>query len=292
MTNPPRSTFSLSGPSISLDARVHAIRGDLADIALAGQIFAPHYARPMQMQCGAISTMVRETPSAEAKATSQILFGEDFMVVDISGDWAWGYCRHDHYVGYVEAVAVTQPVTAETSAIVSVLSASVFERADSSANTVAVLPMGAHVRGTGDGDFIATSLGFVHRDAVASHGGDAAGVAESLIDTPYVWGGRTSTGIDCSGLIQLSLSLSGVFAPRDSDQQQQSLGEDLPADAILQRGDLIFFPGHVGIMADGDTLVHATQHYGKTVREPLADVIARVGAEHPTPVLARKRIPS
>ncbi len=290
MNNPPRSTFSLSGPSISLDVRVHAIRGDLADIALAGQIFAPHYARPMQMQCSAISAMVREAPSRDAKATSQILFGEDFMVVDVSGGWAWGYCRHDHYVGYVEADALTQPVIAETSAIVSVLSASVFERADSGAHAVAVVPMGAQIRGTGDGDFIHTSLGFVHRDAVASHARDAARVAESLIDTPYVWGGRTSTGIDCSGLIQLSLALTGIFAPRDSDQQQQSLGETLPADAALQRGDLIFFPGHVGIMADGNTLVHATQHYGKTVGEPLADVIARVAAEHEVPVLARKRI--
>jgi NlpC/P60 family/Bacterial dipeptidyl-peptidase Sh3 domain len=290
MSNPPRSSFSLTGPSISLDPRVHAVRGDLADIALAGQLFAPHYARPMPMRCSAVSAMLHGTPSSDGKAISQLLYGEDFMVVDISAGWAWGYCRFDHYVGYVPEDVLCVPVETEVSAMVAVPAASLFESADANADRIGELPMGAMVRGNRDGDFVQTPLGFVHRDAVEAHFADAAAVAEQLIETPYVWGGRSGDGIDCSGLIQLSLALTGQSAPRDSDQQQHALGEEIAENVPLQRGDIIFFPGHVGIMADHETLIHATMHYGKTVREKLCDVIARVGEDHETPVLARKRI--
>lgn len=289
MSNSPRSSFSLSGPSITLDLRVHAVRGDLADIALAGQLFAPHYARPVSMRCTVPSTMLLDAPSADGKAISQLLFGEEFMVVDNSGGWAWGYCRQDHYVGYLPERALAMP-EGKPLGTVTVRSASLFAAPDNGSAVVGELPMGSVAFGTADGAFVHTLLGYVHDGALDGRFADHAAVAEGLIDTPYVWGGRTSDGIDCSGLVQLALALTGTSAPRDSDQQQDAIGREIPGGAPLQRGDLVFFPGHVGIMADAETLLHATMHYGKVVAEPLADVVARFAAEHPTAILARKRI--
>ncbi len=291
MNSSSRSHFSLTGPSITLDPRVHAVRGDLADIALAGQLFAPHYAVPMPKRCGVISTMTYASPSHDGKATSQLLFGEDFMAIDMSGGWTWGYCSHDHYVGYVPSETLVDSVSVSSApAIVSVISASLYAKPDRESEIVGTLPMGASVSGERDGDFIETSLGYVRSKAVGGSFDDFAAAAELLIDTPYVWGGRCGSGIDCSGLVQLALALKGVTAPRDSDQQQEAIGNDIPAGAALQRNDVIFFPGHVGIMADSETLLHATMHYGKTVLEPLEHTIARIAKDHDVPVLARKRI--
>ncbi len=120
--------------------------------------------------------------------------------------------------------------------------------------------------------------------------GDPVETAQQFLGMPYVWGGRGGAGIDCSGLIQRALAALGIAAPRDSDMQLAALGRDLSAGETLARGDIVVFPGHVGLMADPDTLIHATRHHGKTVCEPLADVIARVGETHEIPVLARRRI--
>jgi Bacterial dipeptidyl-peptidase Sh3 domain/NlpC/P60 family len=289
MTGAPRSQFSLSGTSISLDARTHAVRGDLADLALAGQLFVPHYARPMAMRCTSVRAALRDIAKPEGKQVSELLFGEDFMVIDIAADWAWGYCRHDHYVGYIPLSDLIASDDSETETI-TVREAVVFKTGTDEARDL-TLPMGAKISGAPAGDMIETAIGRVAAGAIGATFNDAASVAEALVDTPYHWGGRSAHGIDCSGLIQLSLALSsGLPAPRDSDQQQFGLGEDLPADAPLARNDIIFFPGHVGIMRDGENLIHATMHYGKTVIEPLTEVIARIGKDHDTPVLARKRI--
>ncbi len=284
-----RSQFSLSGTSISLDARTHAVRGDLADLALAGQLFVPHYARPMAMRCTAVRAALRDIAKPEGKQVSELLYGEDFMVIDIAADWAWGYCRHDHYVGYVPISDLIVSDDSETETI-TVREAVVFNTVAGEASDL-TLPMGAKISGAPAGDMIETAIGCIATGAIGATFDDAASVAEMLIDTPYHWGGRSAHGIDCSGLIQLSLALStGLPAPRDSDQQQFGLGEDLPDGVPLARGDIIFFPGHVGIMRSGEELIHATMHYGKTVIEPLAEVIARIGKDHDTPILARKRI--
>ena len=212
------------------------------------------------------------------------------MVVDQSGDFAWGYCRHDHYVGYVALEALGE-ANDEAQSVVTVREATVKKTASPSSATVATLPMGARISGTLAGDYIQTSLGFVRAAALDGSYADAAAVAEALMDVPYVWGGRSAAGIDCSGLIQMALALSGgEAAPRDSDQQQVAVGLNLTDGEALKRNDLIFFPGHVGIMADEDQLLHATLHHGKVVCEPLADVVARIAEKYETPIVARKRL--
>lgn len=230
--------------------------------------------------------MLRAKPSASAGGVSQILHGEEFAVLDISGGWAWGYSVHDHYVGYVEANRLGDP--AEVTHVVGTRSTLVFSEPDPRSAVNATLSMGARLAGDQDGDFLRTSDGFVprrHLSPIGESRSDAIALAEQMIGTPYLWGGRGGDGIDCSGLVQITLGLTGVAAPRDSDQQRELLGRALRDDAPIERGDLAFFPDHVAMMVDADRVIHANAHWMAVVVEPLADLVARAG-----PVLQRRRV--
>ena len=232
---------------------------------------------------------MRSAPDRNATAVSEIVHGEAFALVDASGDWGWGYSVHDRYVGYV-ACAAFADLTAATHRVATP-AALVFAAPDIKSPVVARLPMGAHVAGAADGTaFVAGPLGHVHVRHLAPldrPASDPVAIAERLIGTPYRWGGRSGDGIDCSGLVQLALAFCGIAAPRDSDQQH-ALGAEVPADEPLRRGDFVFLPGHVGLMMDSDTLLHANAHWMATVREPLADVIARQPADGG--IVARRRL--
>jgi cell wall-associated NlpC family hydrolase len=265
------------------------VRRDVADVALADRVFAPHYARPLDHSCIVPRVPLYAAPSDEAAAVSELLFGECFAAVDCSGDWAWGFCRQDRYVGYVPVAAIGMAATA--SHIVATPAALVFARADIKAPVLARLPMGARLISSGEADaFVETSGGFVHARHVRPLGhteADPVAVAERLIGTPYRWGGRSGHGIDCSGLVQLAHALCGIALPRDSDQQRDAFGHALAADEPLRRGDLIFLPGHVAIVADETTVLHANAHWMATVREPIADMLAR--QPDPAAFVARRR---
>jgi cell wall-associated NlpC family hydrolase len=224
----------------------------------------------------AITTPVRGAPSSDAVAVSELLHGEGFAVVDSSGDWAWGYSLHDDYVGYVGLDALG-PFTASTH-VVSSPAALVFADKSIKAPVIERLPMGARVAVSGeDGNFLQTANGFVHQRHVVlieDRETDFVAVAARLTRVPYRWGGRSGDGIDCSGLVQLALAFAGLACPRDSDQQRD-IGEAIPDGAPLRRGDLVFLPGHVGIMADATHLLHANAIWMRVVTEPLADVLAR-----------------
>jgi cell wall-associated NlpC family hydrolase len=169
----------------------------------------------------------------------------------------------------------------------------VFANADIKAPVVTALPIGARVAGQDEGSFLRVEEGYIHQRHVAGLDAietDPVAVAERLIGSPYRWGGRGGDGIDCSGLVQRSLELAGIVAPRDSDMQRDQLGEALSEDVPLRRGDILFFPGHVGMMADSEHLLHANAYWMSTVIEPLADVVDRLKPAHPQPIVARKRI--
>jgi cell wall-associated NlpC family hydrolase len=287
-----RKRVTLDGVSRSYDARVHAIRPDLADVALANLYFAPHYAAAVPRGVIASSVFLRSAPDKAAGALSELLHGETFNMLDARSGWAWGYCGHDHYVGYVPMDALGEPVapTHVTSA-----QALIFSGPDIKSAIVASCPAHARLTATGDaeGDFIATGAGHVHIRHVQPFGAfenDWVSVAERHVGAPYAWGGRGGLGLDCSGLVQVSLAACGIMAPRDTDQQAESIGEPIDDTAPLRRGDVIFFPGHVGFMVDGERLIHANAYWMAVTIEPLADVIARLADKHERPVTARRRL--
>lgn len=288
-----RIHFRLEGRSVALDSRIHAARGDLADISLAGILFSAHYARAIELTCVASGAPVLASPSANAVAVSELLRGESFHALDITTQWAWGFCGHDGYVGYIRRDALDTRETPTHYVIAT--TAPLFSAPDIKASIVDYWPMGAQFSGEVGGDFIATGEGFVHQRHVAAIDAperDWVAVAEQYLGQPYIWGGRGHRGIDCSGLVQAALGQCGIAAPRDTDLQREGIGTPLAADEALRRGDLLFFPGHVGIMVDAERLLHANAHWMAVVIEPLADVVARLAVDHAEPIIARRRLGS
>lgn len=289
----PRASFTLEGHSFVGDRRTTPIRGDLADIKLAGLLFAPHYAVPLIRSCIVPSVMMHQLADADSPVISELIHGEDFAILDISGKWAWGYSVHDDYLGYVETGALAErPVPTH---IVASRSATLLAAPHVKANTLARLHMGAKLvcaEAGSNEDFLDAGECYIFRDHVTIMGQvaeDPATLAEKLLGTPYLWGGRSGDAIDCSGLVQLVFGMKGFEIPRDTDLQQCTVGRAIPDEEPLRRNDLVYFPGHVGIMQDAENMIHATAHHMRLVTEALAEVSERFAA-HPQPILARRRL--
>jgi cell wall-associated NlpC family hydrolase len=279
--------ITLDGPSVRLDPRLNAWRNDIADIALAGRLFAPHYAAPVLRSCGLIATAVLREPGDGAEAVSELLPGEGFAVLDFTAGWAWGYCLADHRVGYVEAIELADPL--EPTHVVVEAQAPIQASADPLATTLSSLPLGSRLRGTVHGASLEFEGGFVplsYLRPVGEHEEDPVAVAQRLLGAPYRPGGRTSHGVDCAALVQLSLQLCGMRCPRDS-KEQRALGEPLPEDAPLKRGDLLFCEDHVGMMVDDRMAIQVSHRSGKVAVEPF-DCAAPAGSSE---ALARRRLP-
>ncbi len=275
----------LSGPRPRLDARIHLARPDLVEIGLANLVAAARYVAPQPMACTVPCVAMRGVP--DGVAVSELLHGEAFDVFDTRGEWALGRTLHDGYLGWVPLAALADREADPTHRITA-RSAPVFAEADIKSKVLALLPMGSHVRAAQDGRFLVLADGgHVHAAHVAPlPETDLIGTARRFLGAPYVWGGRTPDGVDCSGLVQAALSFCGVAAPRDSDQQREGLGVAITFEARMP-GDILFFPGHVGILTAGDRLLHANAHWMACVEEPLADVLARLAEGA---VLAVKRL--
>lgn len=269
--------FHLSGPTVRLDARINAYRDDLADIALAGRVLAPHYAKALIRACGAHAAYVRAAAGEAAAIVSELLPGEDFAVLEYAGGWAWGYAVADRAVGYVEAIALAAP--APWTHVVCESWAPVAPDGRITTPLIARLPMGSRLHGEECGACLTTEYGCValsHLRAIADHGEDPAAVAERLMGTPYLAGGRSPAGIDAAGLIQLALGLAGREAPRFLDQLA-TLGQAVAEGAPLRRGDLVVAGETAGLMIDDLMLIHADQAAGKVTVAPYA-AVAKDGA--------------
>lgn len=265
-----------------LDPRLHAYRDDLAAARLRGRVSSPRFVEGERRQVVAASAPLRRAPRFDAPLDTEALFGETVMVYEEREGWAWSQLERDAYVGYLPADALSSAISPVTHRV-SALRTYVYPAPDIKTPPLMLLSLNAALAAeeTG-GDFLRLADGgFVHGAHARPQDvrePDFVAVAARFLGTPYLWGGRTSIGVDCSGLVQLALEATGRALPRDTDMQQDAIGTTTTEETRLTRGDLVFWPGHVGIMADAKTLIHANAHHMKTTLEPLDQVAARNAA--------------
>jgi cell wall-associated NlpC family hydrolase len=271
------------------DKRLTPARPDLAAAHLKGTVDAPRYAEGEKFSVAVGRTGLRVRPSTDAAQDSELLFGELFIVYDRSQGWAWGQAANDLYVGYVAEDALATPFA--TQGRVSALLAPVFPGPDLKTPVRDLLPLNAAVPVLArEGDYVKIADGhYLHQRHLASETEkDFVAVAERFLGAPYVWGGKTAAGLDCSGLIQTALQGIGKAAPRDTDMMEKALGDTVPVSDV-RRGDLIFWKGHMGVMLDESRLLHANAFHMTVAIESVAEAVARI--EKTTgPVTSIKRL--
>lgn len=286
MTSPPAIPQSAPPP---LDPRRNAYRPDVAASHLQGKVDAARFVTGTPGQIARPVVPLRKNPVPSAALETEAVFGETVTVYDVTEGWAWVQLDTDGYVGYLPADALSRDVQQSTHKV-RALGTFMYAAADIKSPPMMHLSLGARltVTGTTDRFYQLSNGGFViarHVAERASPDRDFVEVAERFLGTPYLWGGRTRIGLDCSALVQLSLAACGIAAPRDTDMQQAELGtpvainpdpDSLDGIAGLMRGDLVFWRGHVGIMSDAIMLLHANAHQMSVSTEPLPQAAARI----------------
>lgn len=267
---------------VALDPRIHPFRPEVAARHLQGQVEAKRFVEGTRYAMIEPIADLRRAPSHDARLDTQALMGERVTVYDITENgWAWGQLESDNYVGWLLARALAAPGPASTHKVTAPR-ALAFPGPDIKQPPLGGLPMGARLTVVNrDERFGVTATGWhvplVHLAPIKSKPHDFVAIAEQFLGAPYLWGGKTSLGIDCSGLVQIALQTAGHPCPRDSDMQELALGK-ISSLSSLRRGDLVFWNGHVAIARDAETLVHANAHHMAVAIESAADAIARIKA--------------
>jgi cell wall-associated NlpC family hydrolase len=284
------------------DPRITPFREDFAAAHLKDKIDVKSYgAGATYHVCAPIAPVFRQ-PSPSSMMDTQLVFGTNFQVYDVKGRWAWGQeipfsGRFKGYVGYVPKSALREGGLSPTHRI-SELRAPVFTKADIKSRIRKILPLNALITiEEKGGDFSkAADLGIIHNNHLIpakQKRDDFTHFAECHLGLPYIWGGLGPDGLDCSGLVLSALRAIGKQAPRDTDMQEKALGKPIEITKTLsglKRGDLIFWKGHVGIMCNAKTLLHANAHHMKVEKEALKQAVKRI-ANKGYPVTSIKRIP-
>jgi cell wall-associated NlpC family hydrolase len=280
----------------ALDARVTAARADLAAAHLKGKVEAQRFVEGRVTQAIRGTVSLRNMPSFDGRLETEILFGERFTIYEAKNDWVWGQCALDSYVGYARECEFATPGPAPTHRVTAFKTAFLHQPELKSA-AIDFLPLNSKVAVMGEeeryariGDGLYVFAG--HLAQLTHKEADWVKIAERFASFPYLWGGKTADGLDCSGIIQLALEAGGIAAPRDADMMETALGKSVlvtPDFANLKRGDLIFWSDHMGVMLDAARLLHANATYMAVTIEPLAEAAARI-ARKEGGVRAIKRI--
>ena len=280
------------------DRRLTPVRGDIAAMHLRGKVEAERFVEPVQYQVSAPVADIQAAPRDDAQLTSQAMKGDIVSLYDLTSTpgWAWGQCEQDGYVGWFRTNTLADTIFAPTHQVC-VLRTIVFPEPDLKTPPICMLSMtaGATVieeqgrfSRLADGGWVHSA----HLKTPADCEGDFVSAAECFTHAPYLWGGKHSLGLDCSGLIQTSMRAVGRNVLRDSDMQENTIGEPVAFDPSLSglvRGDLVFWPGHVGVMLDSEIMLHANAHHMACRSEPLKDAAARILSQTEKPIRTIRR---
>lgn len=264
------------------DPRITPARADLAAKSLEGKVDAPRYVDGIIQEVIDPVAPLRAAPRPDAPLLTEALKGDRITVYDSDAEgWAWGQLASDGYVGYLPANALVEPKQEPTHKVTA-LRTLAFPGPPIKDPPLEALPLGARLCVAWiDGRMAVTAAGAYvpagHLGRLDGFDNDFVAVAERFSGVPYLWGGKTALGLDCSGLVQVALTACGIACPRDSDMQERELGAAIAADpALFERGDLVFWSGHVAIVRDRDHFIHANAFHMAVAVEPIVDAMARI----------------
>jgi cell wall-associated NlpC family hydrolase len=267
----------------AFDPRVTPARADLAAKHLEGKVAATRFVEGRVMEVIEPVASLRREPRPDAALDTEALKGERVTIYDSNAEgFSWGQLAADKYVGWLPSNALA-PAGSVPTHKVAALRTFAFPGPSIKLPPLEALPLGATLVVRSMADRLAvtpngTYLPAVHLKLVGDYEQDFVAVAERFLGVPYLWGGKTALGLDCSGLVQVALTACGIACPRDSDMQEAALGVPVADRADLKRGDLIFWKGHVAIVRDRDTMLHANAHHMAVAIEPIAEALARISA--------------
>ena len=273
-----------------LDPRLTPANGRVAALFLEGRVEAAAFVAGQARLVADPVVALRDQP--DGKRERELLRGEAVTVFEERAGWSFVQAARDDYVGYLPSLSLRDGDLPDLR--VSARATHAYGAADIKSPEAMALSFGSRLRGLGqEGSFTLTDAGHVpacHLVPLSHVETDPVTVATLLLGTPYLWGGNSAFGIDCSGLVQAACLVCGIACPGDSDMQAASLGQPVPEGAIPKRGDLLFWKGHVAWVAGPETILHANAHHMAVAHEGLAEAVARIVAQGGGPVTAHRRL--
>ena len=230
--------------------------------------------------------------SPDGKRNRQLIYGSKVKYFSAAKGWAFIQNTYDNYVGYVPESTIASET--QKTHIVTAPLAHVFMEPNIKSKNIEILPLAARVSGEMiENGFLETELGWISVSQLKRKtelSKDPVEVSKLLQNAPYLWGGNTTLGIDCSGLIQISLLLCGIDCPGDSDQQMNTLGQNIDIGSPRKKGDILFWKGHVAWALNERQILHANAYHMATVIEEANEAIERIKKQDNNSVIAHKRL--
>jgi cell wall-associated NlpC family hydrolase len=279
---------------MTLDPRCVPARPDLAAAHLRGEVAAERYAEPTLLSVSVPLAPLTARRHGEAPLESQLLYGEGFAAYEQADGWAWGQSQVDGYVGYVPQTCLAPAGSAPTHRVAQLMT-QIYPEPVLKSRPVGWLTYGARVEVAAEeaGFAVLATGGAIpapHLSRLDAPAADWVAEAQGMLGAPYLWGGRSPAGLDCSALVQLARQAAGHRCPRDSDMQCTDLGRTLAEGTQPKRGDLIFWKGHVAIMLGDRRMLHANAHHMAVAVEPLAGARRRIKKAGGGPVIRHARL--